>query len=324
MSSIRKRLPALAVAVISATLVAPIAPAQAEPSPAELTRQIEKASAELEQVVEAHNTLAEDLKANKATLTQLTARVGPLEEQVAQSRAEVNQLAVAAYKTGELGTAAALLSPDDATTLAGRLTAVDRLAQERQKRITAFTNDQRQLLAQRSRLEATVEKATAQAQGLASTRKRIERDLADLYELRRQAYGRATEQSTAANQDQGRAAPSVSGAAGVAVRYAYGALGKPYRWGGDGGAGYDCSGLTSAAWRAAGKSLPHSTRRQWGVVTHIKRRDLSPGDLVFYRGLGHVALYVGNGQIIDAPTAGRNVLKRDMNIMPIVGYGRVR
>ncbi|NYT92756.1 NlpC/P60 family protein [Salinispora sp. H7-4] len=323
MPSIRKRLPALAVAAISATLVAPVAPAQAEPSPAELTRRIEKASTELEQVVEAHNTLAEDLKANKATLARLTARLGPLEQQVARSRAEVNQLAVAAYKTGELGTATALLRPDDATTLVNRLTTVDRLAQERQKRITAVTNDQRQLLAQRSRLEATVEKAAAQARGLASTRKRIERDLADLYELRRQAYGRATE-AAGTSPDQVQTAPSVSGAAGVAVRYAYGALGKPYRWGGDDGAGYDCSGLTSAAWRAAGKSLPHSTRRQWEVVAHLKRHDLSPGDLVFYRGLGHVALYVGNGQIIDAPTAGRNVLKRDMNIMPIVGYGRVR
>ncbi|WP_019869207.1 C40 family peptidase [Salinispora oceanensis] len=323
MSSIRKRLPALAVAAILATLVAPVTPAQAEPSPAELTRRIEKASTELEQVVEAHNTLAEGLKANKATLARLTAQLGPLEEQVAQHRAEASQLAVAAYKTGELGTATALLSPDDSTTLVNRLTTVDKLARERQKRITAFTNDQRQLLAQRSRVETTVEKATAQARGLASSRKRIERDLADLYELRRQAYGRATERSTASADDV-QAAPSVSGAAGVAVRYAYGALGKPYRWGGDGGAGYDCSGLTSAAWRAAGKSLPHSTRRQWGVVAHIKRHDLSPGDLVFYRGLGHVALYVGNGQIIDAPTAGRNVLKRDMNIMPIVGYGRVR
>lgn len=323
MPSIRKRLPALAVAAISATLVAPVAPAQAEPSSAELTRRIEKASTELEQVVEAHNTLAEDLKTTKATLARLTARLGPLEQQVAQGRAEVHQLAVDAYKTGELGTATALLRPDDATTLVNRFTTVDRLAQERQKRITTFTDDQRQLLAQRTRLEETVAKVTAQARGLTSTRERIERDLADLYELRRQAYGRATEPA-GADPDQVRAAPPVSGAAGVAVRYAYGALGKPYRWGGDDGAGYDCSGLTSAAWRAAGKSLPHSTRRQWEVVAHIKRHDLRPGDLVFYRGLGHVALYVGSGQIIDAPTAGRNVLKRDMNIMPIVGYGRVR
>ena len=54
--------------------------------------------------------------------------------------------------------------------------------------------------------------------------------------------------------------PAVSGAAGTAVRYAFGAIGKPYVWAADGPNGYDCSGLTSAAWRAAGKSLPHNTR----------------------------------------------------------------
>lgn len=51
---------------------------------------------------------------------------------------------------------------------------------------------------------------------------------------------------------------------------------------------------------------------------------MRPGDLVFYSGLGHVALYVGDNQVIDAPSAGRNVLKRGMNMMPIQGYGRVR
>ncbi|MFD0785295.1 C40 family peptidase, partial [Micromonospora azadirachtae] len=121
-----------------------------------------------------------------------------------------------------------------------------------------------------------------------------------------------------------RQAPAVSGQAGVAVRYAYGAVGKPYVWGGSGPNGYDCSGLTSAAWRAAGKSLPHNARMQWGAVAHVGRGELRPGDLVFYRGLGHVALYVGDDQVIDAPSAGRNVLKRGMNMMPIHGYGRVR
>jgi cell wall-associated NlpC family hydrolase len=63
---------------------------------------------------------------------------------------------------------------------------------------------------------------------------------------------------------------------------------------------------------------------QWNATARISRSSLKPGDLVFYSGLGHVALYVGGGQIIDAPSAGRNVSKRDMNIMSIAGYGRVR
>lgn len=109
----------------------------------------------------------------------------------------------------------------------------------------------------------------------------------------------------------------------MAVKYAYGAVGKPYVYGADGPSGYDCSGLTLAAWRAAGKSLPHNAAMQWDATTRISRSALKPGDLVFYSGLGHVALYVGSGQIIDAPSAGRNVSKRGMDIMPIAGYGRV-
>ena len=61
---------------------------------------------------------------------------------------------------------------------------------------------------------------------------------------------------------------------------------------------------------------------QWNATSRVSRR-LRPGDLVFYSGLGHVALYVGGGQVIDAPSAGRNVLKRKMNMMSIAGYGRV-
>ncbi|MDM4720460.1 NlpC/P60 family protein [Micromonospora sp. WMMA1363] len=323
MSSIRNTLRALAVAAVSAALVAPAVPARAEPSPAELTRRIERASAELERVVEAHNALAEQIKTNKATVARLQARIGPLEQQAERSRAEVNEIAVTAYKTGDVGTAAALLRPGDATSRLDRLATVDQLARDRQQRIAAFTDDQRRLNTEKTQLNGTLKRQAAQARELANARQRIERDLASLYELRRQAYGRATERP-AARPDSARQAPALSGSAGVAVRYAYGALGKPYRWGADGPGGYDCSGLTSAAWRAAGKSLPHNTRMQWGAVAHIGRGELRPGDLVFYRGLGHVALYVGGGKIIDAPSAGRNVLKRDMTIMPIAGYGRVR
>ncbi len=323
MSSIRKTLRALAVAAVSVVLVAPAVPARAEPTPAELTRRIEKSSAQLERVVEAYNALAEQIKANKASAARLQARLGPLQRQADQSRAEVDELAVTAYKTGDVSTAAALLRPGDAASLIDRLATVDHLTRERQQRIDAFNRDHRRLIEEKTRLDVTLEREAAQARELTRTRTRIERDLADLYELRRQAYGQATERPTA-RPDSAQQAPSVAGSAGTAVRYAYGALGKPYKWGADGPDGYDCSGLTSAAWRAAGKSLPHNTRMQWGAVTHISRADLRPGDLVFYSGLGHVALYVGGGQIIDAPSAGRNVLKRDIGIMPIVGYGRVR
>ncbi|MFC8848386.1 MULTISPECIES: NlpC/P60 family protein [unclassified Micromonospora] len=327
MSSLRNSLRALVTAGLVAVLIAPASVARAEPTPAELTRRIEKSSTELERVVESYNKLTEDITANKATAAKLAARIGPLEAQAAQSRADVGTIAVTAYKSGRLDTANALLSPGGPSTLLDRLDTLDQLSRQRQQRITGYTENQRRLLDQKERLDATLTKQAAQAKQLVAGRKRIEKDLAELYEMRRLAYGRATEPAPPKTRSGGKSgdqAPAVSGRAGTAVRYAYGALGKPYVWAADGPNGYDCSGLTSAAWRAAGKSLPHNTRMQWGVVSHISRSELRPGDLVFYSSLGHVAIYVGDGQVIHAPTFGRNVEKRALALMPPYGYGRVR
>jgi cell wall-associated NlpC family hydrolase len=107
------------------------------------------------------------------------------------------------------------------------------------------------------------------------------------------------------------------------VTFAYNAIGTPYVYGAEGPDGYDCSGLTKAAWRAAGKSLPHNAAQQWSVVVHISRSALKPGDLVFYSGLGHVAIYVGDGKVIHAPRPGESVKLASVDMMPPYGYGRV-
>ncbi|MBX7265509.1 C40 family peptidase [Micromonospora sp. Llam7] len=301
----------------------PATVARAEPSPAELTRRIEKSSTELERVVEAHNELREKIKENRTAVKRLQERLGPLEQQAEQSRADVGELAVTAYKTGNLGTVDALLHGGDSASVLDRLGTLDHLTRQQQATIASYAADQRRLLDQKTRLDVTLSQQAAQSRELTAAKRRIERDLARLYELRRQAYGRAAERPTD-RADSAAEAPAVAGQAGAAVRYAYGALGKPYAWGQDGPGGYDCSGLTSAAWRSAGRSLPHNTRMQWGVVAHISRSELRPGDLVFYRSLGHVAIYVGGGQVIHSPTFGRNVEKRDVDLMPPYGYGRVR
>ncbi|MGC4807126.1 NlpC/P60 family protein [Micromonospora sp. DT233] len=329
MSFLRNSLRALAAAGLAAALIAPASAARAEPSPAELTQRIEKSSTELERVVESYNKVNEDIKANKAAAAKLTARIGPLEAQTEQSRADVGEIAVTAYKSGRLDTANVLLSTGGSGDLLARLDTLDRITRQRQQRIAAFTDSQRLLLDQKARLDATLAKQAAQSKQLAAGKKKIEKDLAELYEMRRQAYGRATEPpkpkaKSSSSGGSAEKAPAVSGQAGVAVRYAYGALGKPYVWAADGPNGYDCSGLTLAAWRAAGKSLPHNTKMQWSKVSHISRSELRPGDLVFYNSLGHVSIYVGNGQVIHAPTFGRNVEKRAVDLMPPYGYGRVR
>jgi cell wall-associated NlpC family hydrolase len=309
---------ALVPVVIALGIAGPATAAAAEPTAGELTKQIEKESAELEKVVESYNKLAEEIKATKAASAKVASSLGPLEHDLADAQARIGEIAVAAYKTGDLGPVGALLG--DESTFLPKLVTLDRLAASRQEQVAAFDATRSSLSTERARLDTARAKQEAQAAELAARKKAIEADLDKLYEKRSAAYG----SSTSAGSSYTGAVPSVSGKAGVAVRFAYGAIGKPYVWAAEGPNGYDCSGLTLAAWRAAGKSLPHNAAMQWDKVAHIGRSALQPGDLVFYSGLGHVALYVGSGKVIHAPTFGESVKLASVDMMSPYGYGRVR
>ena len=91
----------------------------------------------------------------------------------------------------------------------------------------------------------------------------------------------------------------------IAVAAAREQLGKPYRWGGDGPRTFDCSGLTSYAWRAAGVHLPHSSRAQFASGRRVALDDLRPGDLVYRP--GHIGIYIGGDRMIHAPQSGQRV-----------------
>lgn len=105
--------------------------------------------------------------------------------------------------------------------------------------------------------------------------------------------------------------PSYSGGgADTAIATAKSYLGVPYVWGGESYGGVDCSGLTMLAWESAGVDLPHLSRAQYGYGTHVPIGSMEAGDLIFWSsngaqsGIYHVAIYLGGGQMIEAPTFG--------------------
>ncbi len=110
-------------------------------------------------------------------------------------------------------------------------------------------------------------------------------------------------------------ASAPSPAASEAVSYALAQIGTPYRWGGETpGVGFDCSGLTQAAYAAAGIAIPRTSEAQWSSLPHVPLGALPPGDRVFFNpgefiaGLpGHVGIYIGNNQFVDAPHTGATV-----------------
>ncbi|GAA2744943.1 C40 family peptidase [Kitasatospora cinereorecta] len=113
---------------------------------------------------------------------------------------------------------------------------------------------------------------------------------------------------------------SADGAA-AAIAHARALIGLPYIWGGEGPDGYDCSGLTMTAWQRGGKRLTHFAADQYAQSTPVSYRQLRPGDLVFWTKTGraadiyHVALYIGDDQMIEAPRPGAAIKQASLWIM---------
>jgi cell wall-associated NlpC family hydrolase len=291
--------------------------ARAEPSAGDITKQIDKASDQLEDVVESYNEMRINVAKTKDAEKKLAASLGPAKKALEVASAQVGTIAATAYKQGQIGTMRVVL--EDTGSILDRMSMLDQLSRTRQREIDTYTATTRDYADRQAALKATQAKQTAEAKELAARKKKIEADLKKLYAMRTAAYGSATEKGSRYTGS----IPSIPGSAGKAVTFAFNQIGKMYGYGEAGPDRYDCSGLTSAAWAKGGKSLPHNAAAQYRATARISRSDLKPGDLVFYRNLGHVGLYVGGGKIIDSSRAGQPVKHRDMDIMPPYGYGRV-
>ncbi|MBB4694872.1 C40 family peptidase [Paractinoplanes abujensis] len=295
-----------------------VTPAQAAPSATELKKQIEAASNKLEDVTEQYNAMRVNLKKTQDDAKKLQASLAPAQAALKAASTQVGNLATTSYKQGRVGPMSALLTGTQ-DGLMDRMSYLDMLTRANQRDIDTFTEATQNFSERQAALKATQTKQQGQLRALTAQKTAIQKDLKKLFAMREAAYGQP--QETGGSYDG--PIPEISGKAGIAVTYAYNQIGKPYLFGADGPGSFDCSGLTSAAWRAAGKSLTHQTKSQWSETKRISRDDLQPGDLVFYRSLGHVAIYVGDNQIIDAPHSGTVVKKRTINIMTPYGFGRV-
>ena len=144
----------------------------------------------------------------------------------------------------------------------------------------------------------------------------VKGNIASLVNQQQQAAAAAAQQQAQQQIGQGKGPgdynlppPPSDPRAAAAVAFAESMLGVPYVWGGASRGGVDCSGLTMLAWAAAGVGLPHFSGGQMANTTPVPINALEPGDLLFYGpgGGSHVAMYIGNGQVIEAPYTGAHV-----------------
>jgi peptidoglycan DL-endopeptidase CwlO len=175
-------------------------------------------------------------------------------------------------------------------------------------------------LAQQERLLASIHSSIHQLQVEEAQRQAA---LRAAYEARLRAEQEAAAKAAAqASQSSGfPTIPTVLGngsghpqAANIALQY----TGVPYVWGGASPSGFDCSGLVMYVYAQLGISLPHYTVSQWDVTQPIALSQAQPGDLIFFNGLEHVGIYLGGGQMVDAPHTGSVV-----RVESIYGFGSI-
>ena len=294
-----------------------IAGAAPQPTVAQVQARINQLTSQFDQVSVQLDQASQQLSAARSKLAQVRVHLDYANAQFREAQATVAQTAAAAFEDS------------GATSVAGVLTSGDPSAVLQQgsllMELSGNQNAQtKQLLADASELAEAEQQMQRTENGIAALKARLTAQKNSLGGLL--ATEKATLASLTVPQQQTVASNSI-GAGGTttatytgptstqaeqAVAFAYAQLGKPYQWGATGPGSFDCSGLAQAAWAAAGVSIPRDTYEQWAALPHIATSALQPGDLLYYDGIGHVAIYVGDGYIIDAPQTGLDVEKIPM------------
>lgn len=305
----------LAGALASYAAVAGAAP---KPTISQVTAQVQKLTTAQDRAIQQYDQVNQQLVAANARLKLVNAELARDQAQFNSMRADIAQIAAAAYEDGNLTSIAALLTSANPQTVLTKASYLSQLSSNRYSALHQFLAVARQLAAaqqQAARTQQAIAALRAQRKGQAASIGRALNQKKSL--LATLTAQQAAVVAAAASPGSGgtTSPPRYTGPTGTqaqkAVSYAYGALGCPYVYGGTGpcNLGYDCSGLVMAAWASAGVSIPRDTYSQWAALPHIPMSQIQPGDLLYFNGESHAAIYVGGNEIIDAPVPGASVEK---------------
>ncbi|MGX1881248.1 NlpC/P60 family protein [Streptomyces sp. NPDC055287] len=321
---------------------APAPPARGEATVAELLTELQKLYQRAEEASETYKATEESVKEQLGEVKKVTSSLSRARIALAESRGAAGRLAREQYQ-GRTGLSPYLrlllardpqhaltqghvlqrASEDRAATIA-RLESGERRADELATRERSAL-DKRQTLArkQKKQRDAVRTRLGEVETLLASLTEEQLADLARLEERRTGAAQRDLLASGALGSPGSAATRAPSRLGGRALAYAVRQIGKPYVWGAEGPGSFDCSGLTSQAWAHAGREIPRTSQEQWRQLPKVALPDLRPGDLVIYFPKAtHVAIYLGKGQVVQAPRPGARVKVSPIAANPVLGAVR--
>jgi peptidoglycan DL-endopeptidase CwlO len=291
-----------------------------QPSVSQVQAKINQLTSQFDKVSEQLDQASQQLSAAQTKLSAVRVRLNNANTQFQAAQANVAATAAAAFEdTGATSIAGVLTSGDPSVVLQQ-----GSLLMELSGNRSAQT---KQLLTDASQLAGVEQEMSRTEAGIAGLKRQLsdhKTSLGKLIDTQKATLASLTvpQQQTVQTNSIGAGGTTsatytgtTSTQGGKAVAFAYAQLGKPYQWGATGPGSYDCSGLAQAAWAAAGVTIPRTTYEQWAALPHISTSALEPGDLLYFDGIGHVAIYVGGGDIIDAPQTGMDVQK-----IPLAGW----
>ena len=327
-------------AVIAIAIAIPLL----SPMPANAAPSLLEVQAKVRDLQEQATTAAEGAQEAKVELAKLQKTLATVQQQASQQGQSVDALSKAIgsiaaqqYKSGPLSNSLELLFSSDPSlylSTAGSLESVTRkktadlrkfsVATQRLNATSLTVNDKLSLV------KAAQARFTKQLALANAKLKEAEALLAKLTAAERERLAKLNDDQEDTDQKNSLASAGkysgVSGRGGVAIKYALQQIGDRYVFGADGLVNWDCSGLTMRAFQAAGVSLPHSSRAQYNYGKSVARKDLQPGDLVFFgKPISHVAIYLGGDRMLHAPRSGSRVkiAEFDLGRKPYIGARRL-
>jgi peptidoglycan DL-endopeptidase CwlO len=315
---------AAGVALLSAgglaVVVTQAAGAQPQPSVPQVQATINTLTGQFNKANQQYDQAEEQLTAAKARLAQVNRQLDREQAQYQAARKLVVQIADSDYEDSSATSLAGLLTSSDPAQVLAQASLILQVAGTRNLETQAFLADATQLTSVQQEQQRT-EQGIAQLAGqMGKTKDHIATLLSKQKSILSSLTGTELAQVQQGTVDSSGITNAVyTGPTGTqadtAVAFVFKQLGCSYVYGATGpcSLGYDCSGLVMKAWAAAGITIPRDTYEQWAALPHIAESSIQPGDLLYYDGIGHVAMYVGNGMIIDAPSQGQPVRELPMN-----------
>ncbi|MFF7383005.1 NlpC/P60 family protein [Streptomyces griseoluteus] len=329
-------------AAMAAQVALAPAPALAAPEPrrsaAQLLTDLQLLYRQAEQATETYNATAEKLTAQRAEVRRLDGELAQARLALKGSQGDAGRLAREQYQnSSNFSVYVRLLLARDPQQALDEGHVIGRVAGERAAALDRLTGAEKRAdtLARTARTALDTQLTLAERQkkqrdDVTGRLSVVERLLASLTPEQRDEVTRLEQDGVTAAQrgltDSGALGEDdrpASAEGGQAVRYALDQIGKPYRWGAVGPASFDCSGLTSRAWARAGTPIPRTSQEQWARLPHVPLNALRPGDLVIYfPEATHVALYLGDGKVVQAPRTGESVKISPLAANPVLGAVR--